>query len=113
MGTAVAGRIDPDPGRRHFSSMQRKAVRLVIEGKVQGVGYRWWAVGEAMRQGVNGWVRNRSDGTVEALVIGREDAVARFERACRRGPAGAQVTGIARLEAEADGSRRFSQKPTV
>ena len=93
--------------------MERKAVRLVIEGKVQGVGYRWWAVGEAMRQGLNGWVRNRSDGTVEALGIGREDAVDRFERACWRGPAGAKVTAVERGEAEDDGSQGFSQRPTA
>lgn len=92
--------------------MQRKAVRLVIEGKVQGVGYRWWAVGEAMRQGLNGWVRNRSDETVEALVIGREDAIARFERACWRGPVSAEVTAVRRLEAEDDGSRGFGQRST-
>jgi acylphosphatase len=93
--------------------MQRKAVRLVIEGKVQGVGYRWWAVGEAMRLDLDGWVRNRSDGTVEALVIGPEDSIARFERACWRGPAGAKATAVRRFEAEDDASQGFSQRPTV
>jgi acylphosphatase len=93
--------------------MERKAVRLVIEGKVQGVGYRWWAVSEAMRLGLNGWVRNRLDGTVEALGIGREGAVNRFERACWRGPAGAMVRAVERVEAEDDGSQGFSQRPTV
>lgn len=93
--------------------MERKAVRLVIEGKVQGVGYRWWAVGEAIRQGLNGWVRNRSDGTVEALGIGRDGAVDRFEQACWRGPAGAEVTAVKRSEAEDDGSQDFVQRPTV
>lgn len=93
--------------------MERKAVRLTIEGKVQGVGYRWWAVGEAMRAGLDGWVRNRADGTVEALAIGSEAAIDRFERACRRGPGGAQVTAVGRTEAEDDGTRGFGQKPTV
>jgi acylphosphatase len=93
--------------------MERKAARLVIEGKVQGVGYRWWAVGEAMRQNVHGWVRNRADGTVEALVIGPESAIGRFERACWRGPAGARVTAVTRSDAEDDASQGFSQKPTV
>ena len=93
--------------------MERKAVRLVIAGRVQGVGYRWWAVGEAKRQGVDGWVRNRADGTVEALVIGPEDAIARFERACWRGPAGSQATAVTRSDAEDDGSQGFSQKPTL
>jgi acylphosphatase len=93
--------------------MERKAVRLVIEGKVQGVGYRWWAVGEAMRRSVDGWVRNRADGTVEALVIGPQDAIDRFEQACWRGPAGARVTAVTRFEAEDDASQGFSQKPTI
>jgi acylphosphatase len=93
--------------------MERKAVRLVIEGKVQGVGYRWWAVGEAMRLGVAGWVRNRADGTVEALVIGPEGAIGRYERACWGGPGGARVMAVARFEAEDDASQRFSQRPTV
>jgi len=93
--------------------MEREAVRLVIEGKVQGVGYRWWAVGEAMRQGLNGWVRNRADGTVEALAIGPQDAIARFERACWRGPGGARVIAVTRLEAEDDASQGFSQRPTL
>lgn len=93
--------------------MQRRAVRLVIAGKVQGVGYRWWTVGEARRLRLDGWVRNRADGTVEALVTGAEDAIAQFERACWRGPGGAQVTAVEPHEAEDDGGRGFSQKPTL
>jgi acylphosphatase len=93
--------------------MERKAVRLVIEGKVQGVGYRWWAVGEARRQGLNGWVRNRSDGTVELLAIGEARAIDRLEQACHRGPAGAAVSAIARQPAEDDGACGFDQKPTL
>lgn len=93
--------------------MERKAVQLVVEGRVQGVGYRWWAVGEAKRLRLDGWVRNRADGTVEALVIGPEDAIARFERACWRGPAGSGATAVRRDEAEDDGSSGFSQRPTL
>lgn len=93
--------------------MERKAIRLVIEGKVQGVGYRWWAVGEAKKLRLDGWVRNRADGTVEALVLGPEEAIARFERACWHGPAGSAATAVRRGEAGDDGSSGFSQKPTV
>lgn len=93
--------------------MQRRAVRLVIAGKVQGVGYRWWTVGEARRLRLDGWVRNRADGTVEALVIGPEDAIGQIERACWRGPGGSHVTAVEPREAEDDGSRGFRQKPTL
>ena len=49
--------------------MTRQAVTLRIEGRVQGVGYRWWAVGEAERLGLSGWARNRSDGSVETIEV--------------------------------------------
>ena len=70
------------------------AKRLRIEGVVQGVGYRQWMVRAAARLVVAGWVRNRGDGTVEALVEGDAAAVEELLRACRRGPAGASVTLI-------------------
>jgi acylphosphatase len=67
---------------------------LRIEGRVQGVGYRAWAVREARGQGLAGWVRNRSDGSVEALIQGPEDAVERFAAAARRGPRSAEVSSV-------------------
>ena len=70
------------------------AKRLLIEGRVQRVGYRAWMVRTATRLGVAGWVRNRGDGTVEALVEGEAAAVEELLRACRRGPALAEVTLI-------------------
>ncbi len=70
------------------------AKRLRIHGVVQGVGYRAWMVRTASRMGVAGWVRNRGDGSVEALVEGETAAVEELLRACRRGPAGASVTLI-------------------
>ena len=68
--------------------------RLVITGRVQGVGYRDWTLATARRLGIAGWVRNRSDGAVEALVVGDETAVGRMIDACRNGPALARVDAI-------------------
>ena len=70
------------------------AKRLTIAGRVQGVGYRAWMRREAVRLGVSGWVRNRSDGAVEALVYGDSAAVEELLRACRLGPPSAAVTSI-------------------
>ncbi len=71
-----------------------KAKRVVIQGRVQGVGYRDWLVAKARALGVDGWVRNRPDGSVEALVYGEVDAVEELLRACRRGPRMAAVSRI-------------------
>ena len=71
-----------------------RAKHLVISGRVQGVGFREWMVGQAQTLGVDGWVRNRADGTVEALVYGETDAVEELLRACRRGPRMASVSRI-------------------
>jgi acylphosphatase len=90
-----------------------RAMRLRISGRVQGVGYRAWAVQMAVRLGVRGWVRNRVDGSVEALVIGDEAAVAAMVEACRRGPRAAMVMDIAVSEAEEDGSADFAARPTA
>ncbi len=70
------------------------AKRVVIQGRVQGVSYRDWMVSRARALGVDGWVRNREDGGVEALVAGDVDAVEELLRLCRRGPRAAQVTSI-------------------
>ena len=90
-----------------------RSVRLRITGRVQGVGYRAWAVETARRLGLRGWVRNRADGSVEALVTGDEDAVATMIEACRDGPFAARVAEVAVSEAEDDGSTGFTPKPTV
>src|SRR5579872_3461987 len=70
------------------------AKRLVITGRVQGVGFREWMVQKARDLGVSGWVRNRLDGSVEALVAGDVAAVEELSRLCRRGPRMAQVVSI-------------------
>jgi acylphosphatase len=90
-----------------------RAVRLRISGRVQGVGYRAFAVHRAVRLGLRGWVRNRTDGSVEALVIGDGNAVAAMVEACRRGPRAATVTDVALDDAEDDGSPDFAARPTA
>jgi len=70
------------------------AKRLVIAGRVQGVGFRDWLVDQAEALGVDGWVRNRADGSVEALIAGDVDAVEELARMCRRGPRLAAVVSI-------------------
>ncbi len=71
-----------------------RTVRLQIHGRVQGVWYRASTRSEAERLGVHGWVRNRSDGTVEALVQGDAGAVEELVAWCRRGPSGAAVSRV-------------------
>jgi acylphosphatase len=90
-----------------------RAARLRITGQVQGVGYRVWAVRTASRLGLRGWVRNRADGSVEALVIGDEASVAAIIEACRRGPRAATVADVRVGEAEDDGSPDFAARPTA
>jgi acylphosphatase len=75
------------------------ARRVVVEGFVQGVGYRYFAYRAALRLKLSGWVRNRSDGTVEALVSGPPDAVEAMLAELRRGPRGAQVRSVRLAEA--------------
>jgi acylphosphatase len=72
----------------------RVARRFLIEGRVQGVGFRYYAEEVARREGVAGWVRNLPDGRVEAYVEGETEAVTRVERALRQGPRGARVAAV-------------------
>jgi acylphosphatase len=72
----------------------RVARRFVITGRVQGVGFRYFAESAAMREGLHGWVRNRPDGAVEAQTEGDAEAVERFERALRHGPPAARVDDV-------------------
>lgn len=90
-----------------------EAVRLVVAGRVQGVAYRAWTVDTAQRLGLRGWVRNRRDGSVEALLIGEAAAIEAMITACRRGPPAARVDSVQRQPAEDDGSLGFRQAPTL
>jgi acylphosphatase len=89
------------------------AMRVRIQGRVQGVYYRGWAVEEARARDLRGWVRNCADGAVEALFIGPEAVVRDMIRACRRGPALAAVVRIDEYPADDDGSVDFRQLPTA
>lgn len=70
------------------------ARRILLSGRVQGVGFRWFTKDVATREGVVGWVRNLPDGRVEALVEGEIEAVTRVERALRTGPRGARIETV-------------------
>jgi acylphosphatase len=89
------------------------ARRLSISGRVQGVGFRDWLMGEAMAAGLSGWVRNRADGTVEALLAGEAQAVARVVAACRIGPPAARVLAVEEEAAEPPAASGFRRLPTV
>lgn len=73
-----------------------KCERFLVNGRVQGVGFRYAALHEARRLGVSGWVRNLADGRVEALAQGEPAVLDAFCRWLRQGPPGAQVAGIER-----------------
>ena len=75
---------------------------VVIRGLVQGVGYRAWTEYMALEHGVEGWVRNRRDGSVEAVFAGPAAAVADMVEACDRGPPGARVAAIDEQDAQPD-----------
>jgi acylphosphatase len=90
-----------------------------IRGRVQGVGYRAWTADEARRRGLEGWVRNRRDGSVEAVFCGAEGAIADMLTACRRGPSSARVDAVDASPAGDDmlnlraAGERFSLLPTL
>lgn len=93
--------------------------KVMIHGRVQGVGYRAWVEYEATARGLAGWVRNRRDGSVEALLAGAPDVVAEMIALCRRGPPIAKVDTV--KDEPADPSEltlrytgdHFSMLPTV
>lgn len=88
-------------------------MRLEVRGLVQGVGYRWSMVEEARRLDVRGWVRNRRDGSVEAVLLGASAAVDDLIAWARRGPPGAAVASVDVSEAESEGDLvGFEQRPT-
>jgi acylphosphatase len=93
--------------------------RVTIRGRVQGVGYRAWVEHQARTHGLDGWVRNKADGGVEALFSGPEDVVADMVASCRRGPSSARVDTVTEEPANSDAlglrraGERFSVLPTI
>lgn len=86
----------------------RRCRRLVIHGRVQGVGYRAAFAAEAERLGLIGWVRNRHEGTVEALVAGDAPAVEAISAWARNGPPLARVEAIETFDANAGDARELA-----
>jgi acylphosphatase len=93
--------------------------QVTIRGRVQGVGYRAWVEHEAIARGLEGWVRNRRDGSVEALFAGPADVVTDMVARCRRGPSSARVDAVTDEPADSqvlnlrDAGERFSVLPTI
>ena len=93
--------------------------RVTIRGRVQGVGYRAFVEHQAMARDLEGWVRNRRDGSVEALFAGPAEVVSDMIALCRRGPSSARVDDVQEEPASSDAlnlrraGERFSVLPTV
>ena len=83
---------------------ETRAVHLRVGGRVQGVGFRYFVQQEASLHGVKGYVRNLSDGDVEAVAEGPRDAIERFVEAIRRGPRSSIVDRLERRDGEATGA---------
>jgi len=88
---------------------------IIVRGRVQGVGYRAFVQHTALRLGLEGWVRNRRDGAVEAVLSGAEETVAAAVEACRKGPRGAQADAIDVEQGGADllGPRRPGERFSI
>jgi acylphosphatase len=93
--------------------------QVTITGRVQGVGYRAWVEHQARNHNLEGWVRNRRDGSVEALLAGPAEVVADVIARCRRGPSTARVDDVREETASTDAlnlrraGERFSVLPTI
>jgi acylphosphatase len=83
----------PGPAVR-YNHLMRIARRFVLSGRVQGVGYRYFAQDAARREGLNGFVTNHDDGSVEAVAEGDAESLERFERALRQGPSRSRVERV-------------------
>jgi len=94
-------------------SIEHTTLRIRIEGAVQGVGYRDFVISNARLMGVSGWVRNRADGSVEALVSAQNDTVEKLVGLCIKGPPGARVANVELHKADAPSETGFRRRPTL
>ncbi|MEK9213309.1 acylphosphatase, partial [Sphingomonas sp. 2378] len=110
----VPGRIVALPFLVHLRDIRGMIGRhLRITGHVQGVGYRYWFIGRAEARGLTGWVRNRADGSVEAVVQGSEDEVARIVAEAGSGPPAARVDRVEAIDQPIDPAfNQLEQRPT-
>jgi acylphosphatase len=92
--------------------MARTALIVTVAGRVQGVGFRAFVTREATTLNLDGWVRNRRDGSVEILAIGDGDAIHHLVARCRKGPRLAEIIGVTMRDAADDGTTGFRQHPT-
>jgi acylphosphatase len=90
-----------------------KAVLVRIEGRVQGVWYRGWTLDQAVKRGLFGWVRNRTDGSVEALFAGPRAVVDDMVAACWQGPPSARVIRVSERPADIPQNEVFQPLPTA
>ena len=93
--------------------LDRRGVRVRIEGVVQGVGYRFWTERVAGDLGLTGWVRNRGDGSVEALFCGPDGHVCDMLERCKQGPPSARVTVVKILAEDDRAPATFAVLPTA
>jgi acylphosphatase len=93
--------------RKYNRRVLLTARRFTVRGRVQGVGFRFFASERAALDGLAGWVRNTTEGTVEAEAEGERDAVDRFERALRHGPAGSRVDSVDAVDIPVEHRRGF------
>lgn len=89
------------------------SLRIRVEGYVQAVGYRHFAINEALRLKLDGWIRNRSDGTVEILISGPTKTVEAFVAASMKGPPGSRVNNVELHNSEPPAETGFHRRPSV
>src|SRR4029079_13549542 len=105
--------LDQTPPREKCVSDDITSLRVHVHGFVQGVGFRDFLMMAAQQQKLDGWVRNRSDGSVEALVSGPTKAVEAFVASATKGPHGARVTAVDLHNSEPPAEKGFIRRPSL